>query len=133
MTHFKAGVIITKKIRNDDHFLLVKSYCDIWSFPKGHLMKDEDFSIGASRELYEETGISIDPEILLKCRFKMFGKEKYYLLDLNYETNQNIYIPEDLSTCVIPDKHEIKEISWKNVKEIKEITTNYTVKSYLCF
>ena len=58
---------------------------------------------------------------------------KNVIMSLNEKMNKDIEIPEDLSMCIIPDKSEIKEISWKSPDEIKELTTNYTIKSFFNF
>lgn len=128
---YKAGVIISKKINNEDKFLLVNSVYNILSFPKGHLLEGEDPSKGAVRELFEETGIKIDSEILIKSKFKVYGKyktEKYFLLNLNELTN--IHIPDNLIELNVPDKYEIKNLVWLSKDEINSYNSNYTVKLF---
>lgn len=126
---FKAGVIIFKDFNNVQKYLLIKSYNDYWSFPKGHLSEEEDFAIGASRELYEETSIKINPDILLNCKFKMIHRTKYFILNLNSNNKNNI--PDDFTNIKIPDKNEVKCVEWKSVEEIKSLKTNYSIKVYL--
>lgn len=129
---YKAGVIICKKINNEDKFLLVNSVYNILSFPKGHLLEGEDPSKGAVRELFEETGIKIDSEILIKSKFKVYGKyktEKYFLLNLN--ELKNIYIPDDLVQLNVPDKYEVQNLIWLSKDEIKNYKYNYTVRNFI--
>jgi ADP-ribose pyrophosphatase YjhB (NUDIX family) len=45
---------------NNDHLLLIRnSYRDTYTFPGGYIRNDEHTATAASRELYEETGISV--------------------------------------------------------------------------
>ena len=45
---------------NDDRLLLVRnSYRHTYTFPGGYIRNDENTATAASRELYEETGISV--------------------------------------------------------------------------
>ncbi len=64
-----AGVIV----RCDDEVLLCKRSNDgdlpgVWSIPAGKLLNDENPTIGAKREFYEETNVEIYEEIKL-CGF----------------------------------------------------------------
>jgi len=53
-----SGVVVYYLADDEPCFLLIRSRRDrSWGFPKGHLMKGEDFLRGAMRELWEETGI----------------------------------------------------------------------------
>ena len=53
-----SGVVVYYLADAEPCFLLLRSRRDrSWGFPKGHLMKGEDFLRGAMRELWEETGI----------------------------------------------------------------------------
>lgn len=53
-----SGVVVYYLADDAPSFLLIRSRRDrSWGFPKGHLMKGEDFLQGAMRELWEETGI----------------------------------------------------------------------------
>ena len=126
---YKAGVIISNIIDNKIKYLLVKSYNDIWSFPKGHVLQDEDFSLGASRELFEETGIEIDPVILLNCKFKILGFCKYFILNLH--SDNSICIPNELNTNTIPDNIEISGIDWVSIEDINNIKVNSSVRKYV--
>jgi 8-oxo-dGTP pyrophosphatase MutT (NUDIX family) len=53
-----SGVVVYDLVDGEPSFLLIRSRRDrSWGFPKGHLIKGEDFLQGAMRELWEETGI----------------------------------------------------------------------------
>lgn len=63
-----AGVLLYT-IKDDivDKVMLVKPFgphFNRWGIPKGHVEKDEDERAAAKRELYEETGIHIDGDML---------------------------------------------------------------------
>ena len=53
-----SGAVVCKKENNEHFFLLVYSVKNKeWSFPKGHIEKDETELEAAKREIFEETGI----------------------------------------------------------------------------
>lgn len=52
-----CGIIPVKKIDGRWHFLLLRCF-RYWDFPKGHVERDEDPFMAATREMVEETGIT---------------------------------------------------------------------------
>jgi len=80
-----------------------------WGLPKGHLNKNEDFSVCAQRETKEETGLNISIErdsILIKI-----SKTAYYPIIL------------DESECVfnISDTYEIYKVEWMDIEKLKQM------------
>lgn len=49
----------------DGRMLLLKRLAGTWEPPAGRLAPGEDFATGASRELHEETGLSLVPDLML--------------------------------------------------------------------
>ena len=57
-----AGAVIWRKGKEGPEFLLLQNADHHgWGFAKGHLKKHENLSVGACREILEETGLSIAP------------------------------------------------------------------------
>lgn len=55
---FSAGGVVYKKIKNDFEFALILDSYGKWTFPKGHIEKDEKPEESALRETTEEIGLS---------------------------------------------------------------------------
>lgn len=61
MKHISYGIIpIFKTESGSKEYLILKNHGGFWSFPKGHPEKHETPEATAIRELYEETGLTID-------------------------------------------------------------------------
>ena len=57
-----AGAVIWRKGQEGPEFLLLQNANHgSWGFAKGHLEEHESISVGACREILEETGLSISP------------------------------------------------------------------------
>lgn len=78
----KAGIFIfdpeTKRV------VLVQSRGNLWGCPKGSLNPGEQFEEGAVREVKEETGLDIDPNILNKS-ISFNSQIKYFYIHMNYK------------------------------------------------
>lgn len=53
-TESAGGIILNSK----GEIILVKQSGNVWSFPKGHIEKDENTLEAAKREIFEETGLT---------------------------------------------------------------------------
>lgn len=95
----RAGVVLFSP--NKKYVLLVKTtggdnhYYSKWGFPKGTVEEDEKMNECASRELKEETGLSIiidneEKQNLIKCR-QTKNKVYYYSYVLNNNMMQRIF------------------------------------------
>lgn len=102
-----AAIIFNDKM---DHILLNRGYSKNaqFSFPRGKKSFNEVGKEAAVREVYEEIGLDVSPNILSL----MFSprKEKYNLL---FVMNQNMNVPLKAQT-----RNEIKDISWFKISEI---------------
>jgi len=77
-----------------------------WSFPKGHLNRNESMEDCAYREIKEETGI--EPHQLPPPTKSMFLTKTWFLL---------FDLPTQLE-LTSPNDHEIAECRWMNRQEI---------------
>ena len=62
MVHLCAGGIITASIDNELKYLVIKQWSFInlkfdYTFPKGHIEKEESSLLAAKREIYEEVSL----------------------------------------------------------------------------
>jgi 8-oxo-dGTP pyrophosphatase MutT (NUDIX family) len=108
-----GGII---KSSSSGKYLLVKGI-DKWSFPKGHREKDETPFDCAKREIYEETGLTIND---IKNKKAVFVSVYYYF---------DIVLDNECPTNPI-DTNEVKDIRWFLPEETKEIEKNKDVNVF---
>lgn len=84
----------------------------VWSLPKGHRKSQESSFQCALRELYEETGITIDQTHLnfSELPYKRLKIGRYYLLEF----------PEEVEPCP-HDEKEIVSAQWFSPTEIYDL------------
>lgn len=112
-----------RRITKVHSFLVVKGRTsNIWSFPKGRTLHDkEDEYECAKRELFEETGIHLDPTGLPKITI---GRNVYFI----YHCNKN-----DYKLFNIQDSYEVGEVAWKTISELREYKCNKDLRAVLGF
>ena len=76
--------------------------------PKGHLTAGEDFEVGACREVFEETGVEIDPGELIAIGSYPYNKTMLHLYYI--ETNFDITKCKCISTFKSPSGKELPEV-----------------------
>jgi len=88
-----------------------------WGLPKGHREDNETYANCAKREVFEETGLSIN----------ITDK------DLKIKINNTFYFPVVVNeTEVVPnDKIEIKEAKWTKLSDLEHINLNRETKTML--
>jgi 8-oxo-dGTP pyrophosphatase MutT (NUDIX family) len=109
-----GGII---KSSSTGKYLLVKGFTGKWSFPKGHREIGETPYDCAKREIYEETGLTIDN---IQDKKAIFVSIYYYFnieLDVEYPTNPI-------------DTNEVKDIRWFLPEETNLIDKNKDVNIY---
>lgn len=78
-----------------------------WSFPKGHLHRNEAFEECAYREIQEETGIRAD-QLPMPSGTMQFTKTWFLRFDL----------PNELP-LVSPNDHEVQECRWMTREDVE--------------
>jgi 8-oxo-dGTP pyrophosphatase MutT (NUDIX family) len=113
----RAGVILCY---NNKVLLVLGKISNKWSFPKGELMEHESFIEGAMRELYEETGIVMDTEILENAEKIVTEYTTYFKVNI-----------EDMGFLPNPkiiDKKEIKKCRFINILNLNNLKVNHDIK-----
>ena len=120
----RCGVIFIIKtpdnIIENFKILVVKGVSGIWSFPKGRCMPNEEEEACAKREVYEETGLEID-NLKDKKKFKI-GRNIYFKYDC---------VENQFTNFTVHDTNEVEEVSWKSIKELRQIVCNKDIRSLL--
>ena len=98
-------------------YLLVKGFTGKWSFPKGHREIGETPYDCAKREIYEETGLTIDN---IQNKKTIFVSIYYYF---------DIELDEEYPTNPI-DTNEVKDIRWFLPEETNVIDKNKDVNVF---
>lgn len=115
----KAGVVLFNN--NTNKILIVQSRGNLWGLPKGSCNNNETIIECASRELFEETGITITADEISESKFKYkkshfrIGTCIYYYIERNIEESINLQ-------KVINEKNDVSGIGWININCIKDMT-----------
>jgi len=137
-----AGAIIFRKEGNEIYYLLLhypssaKAPRDYWDLPKGHIEKGEKIEKTVKREVKEETGLE-DLKFVegfkewIKYFFKFDGKNIFkivtFLLAEKKTEEVKIYF-EHIDYKWLSYEEAIKQLTFKNAKEILEKANDYLVK-----
>jgi mRNA-decapping enzyme subunit 2 len=109
----KYGVIYKYKdiSLNKIEYLLVKGVIfNKWGFPKGKKDENESDIECASRELFEETRVYVDPNSLNKCKRVKVGRHNLYIYKSYEKPNiENV------------NENEIVEIKWMTLDDMKNV------------
>ena len=118
-----AGVILYTIQDGQPRYLLLQDD-DYWSFPKGHLKQGESLLDGATREAYEETGISpgtVDPK---------FFHEMLVHFGTNKERTITLFLSMVHTTKVtLSDEHQ--DYKWATAEEVEVLIKQPTVTDLL--
>ncbi|MBP7767021.1 NUDIX hydrolase [Candidatus Saccharibacteria bacterium] len=89
-----------------DEFLVVRSFIGSgsWTLPGGGVSRGESYRVGVVRELFEEVGISLDPDNVIECE----GSTKYARLF-------GAYLDEKPDLSLL--RYEIKDYKWIKIDE----------------
>ena len=114
---FSAGGVIYQKLKDDFQFLLILDSYDRWTFPKGHIEKDEKPEIAAKREIAEEVGLK-NLKIIQKL-----AKNDYWFKDEKTFIHKYVYFylmeapPE---STLKAQTEEIKDAKWFSYTEAQK-------------
>lgn len=121
-SNIKAGVIVVR----GDNLLMTQSYHDKFGFPKGAIDKGEKPHEAAVRELFEETGVVIDPVIISRKK------------PLNIVSGKNVYkmfvynVPMNFKLASFPrDDAEITTFGWVNINQADKLKLSRAMRSVL--
>lgn len=113
------GIIPLKKLRGAWHLLLVKHDAGHWSFPKGGAEAGEDHLQTATRELFEETGLSI--ACMVDCEPLT---EKYLFSRGEHLVNKVVtYFMAKVKGKVKVQQEEIADAAWIRVSEASQFAS----------
>lgn len=120
-----CGVIVYRIQLEKIEFLAVKSKANgHWGFPKGHMENHESEEQTAKREVFEETGLSVD---LLRG----FRAKTQYMLDDDISKEVIYFIGTTLDKTIRLQADEIQEYRWLKYGEMHELLTFDNLKQIL--
>ena len=109
---------------NKPQVLLIQRGCEpykgMWAMPGGFLEEEEDIDEGASRELYEETGVDIPAESLLQMM--TVGRKE----DRPHQTIVVVYSAVmDKREQVIETGDDAVDVAWVRMDELPALAANH--------
>lgn len=110
-----AGAVVTR--RGGDVLLVHRPRYDDWSFPKGKLNRGEHVTVGAVREVGEETGLHIrlGPHLTSqRYPVKVGMKTVWYWLG---------WVVDDDDVSGYQPNHEIDQVRWVSPKKARKLLT----------
>ena len=105
-----CGAVVYRIHDKVPEFLIIESIHGHFSFPKGHMEKDETEAMTAHREIREETGLEVD----LDCSFR---EVIAYAIDEETEKNVIFFIASVHSGVLCRQEKEIKSIAWMTYED----------------
>lgn len=106
-----CGAIVFRNNQEDYEFLLIKHRKGgHWGFPKGHVEEGETERQTALREVYEETGLSVE---LLNG----FREEEQYSPRTNMLKTVVYFLAEAMSQDIVYILPEVEIHTWSNIHE----------------
>mgnify|MGYP004476086873 FL=1 len=119
----KAGCVLINR-ENKQIGLVYRKKCDDYSFPKGHLEKDETLYECAIRETEEETG--------RKCKLvseKEIGIIEYTNFEGNIKTYMYLAIDDGVTDRIIDEKDKEKLV-WVNYDDVIDKLSYQNLKDF---
>lgn len=127
VTEKSAGAVVYYKPENGPllFLLLQPSPGKPWGFPKGKLQESESEAAAASREIFEESGLSInefDPDFCLRIHYtyrrgrRLIKKEVTYFLAAT--TQMQIHLSwEHSAYCWVSLKEALEMVVYENARD----------------
>jgi len=110
---FSAGGIV---LNTQGQIALVLMDNGKWSFPKGHIEKNESTLEAAKREIHEETGIEE-----LKLIKELGGYQRESADDKNEIKNITLFLFRTSETDMSPSTNDIIRATWVNKEDVTSI------------
>ena len=112
-----CGAIVFRKFHGNVEILLIKhDNGGHWSFPKGHVEKDETELETAKREIMEETGITVMLD-------QTFREVVTYYPKRESKKEVVYFIGKALNVDCVPKLEEISEVKWVQLESSYAILT----------
>lgn len=112
-----CGAIVYRRFHGNTEILLIKHVnSGHWSFPKGHVEKDESEEETALREIKEETGV----DVLINTSFR---ETVTYSPRKDSQKLVVYFIAKAKSYDFTPQEEEISEIRWVDISHAGAILT----------
>ncbi len=131
-----AGAVIFRREKNKIYYLLLHYQWGHWDFPKGNIERGEKPEEAAKREIEEETGIGDVKSIegfkeWIKYFLKFEGKTvfkvvTFYLAETKTKQVETSF--EHIGYKWLPHREALKQLTFKNAKEILEKANNFLKK-----
>lgn len=111
-----CGAIVYKVENELLKFLILEHNSGHFSFPKGHVEKDETEEETAIREIKEETNIDVEIDAGYRM-ISTYSPKEGILKDVIF------FLAEAISNDVIPQEEEIKSINWYSYDDSLSVLT----------
>ena len=117
----KAGAIILSSKNKSNLALLYRGQQNDWSFPKGHINKDENPEQAMIREIKEETGLNINIlQVLPDLEYKSSAGETslvkmFFVISLD-DSNLKLEFKND-NILWLPYDEVVEKLTYDNLKE----------------
>lgn len=100
-----CGAVIYRMAQNPRFLLIRQARNGSWSFPKGHVEKEESELETAVREVQEEVGLTVSP-------IPNFRRVIHYCPRLNTEKDVVYFLSEVRQATVLLQKEEVSDYCW---------------------
>lgn len=120
-----CGAIVFRKFHGNAEVLIVKhTHGNHWSFPKGHMEKDETEVQTALREVKEETGLDINID-------DSFRESITYYPCHDIKKEVIFFLAKAKNYDFTPQPEEISQIRWMQLEHAYRLLTHSKSKSLL--
>lgn len=124
---FSFGIIPLKYENGNWYVFVIKHNSGHWSFPKGHKEGQENDLEAASRELFEETGLTI--KNLLP--FEPLTETYYFYENSNKIEKTVTYFTAETEGSIHLQKEELQDGRWMTFNDAKMLLTYSEAKKIL--
>lgn len=118
----KAGAIILSKKNKKNILLLFRGRQQDWSFPKGHIEKDESSEGAVIREVKEETGLDVQMIRSLHPMEYENAREGHVVL--------HYFLVQSKNDSLLKTESENDELHWVSYQEILDKISYENIKQW---
>lgn len=131
---YRPNVTVSCVVHCNGHFLLVKELIDgqvRWNQPSGHLEANESLIQACRREVFEETGLTVEPEKLIGI-YQFSAKQNLAFLRFTF------LVELDTMPMPAPQDAQIQQACWLSLNELtacrdhhRSVLVSQCVQDYL--